>query len=149
MERTKHDIKKVLKLDAIAAFLKLMSVAFIIVIFINIIVGISMWYITILIDLAFILAYKLRANFIKKQFNSYAVIYATLEKFNLMSPMQGTRSLTYFYEYEGQEYTTSAIIADFFRESHSIREKSAIKIIVNTSKPYKSKIINLHPYTEN
>jgi hypothetical protein len=60
MERTKHDIKKVLKLDATAAFLNLMSVAFIIVIFINIIVGISMWYITIFIDLAFILAYKLR-----------------------------------------------------------------------------------------
>ena len=144
MNTSKEQIRKVIKLDAISAFLKLMSIAFIPIILINAIVQTPMWYITIFIDIVFISLYKWRANFINRQFQSHKIIYARIIRMNIISFIQGTRRLTYSYEYESREYKASSFIADFFRNSYSVKEGNSIKIIINTDNPQMAKILELH-----
>jgi hypothetical protein len=144
MDTSKEQIKKVIKLDVIAAFFKLMSIAFILIIIINAIIQTPLWYITILIDIIFISIYKCRANFISKQFKSYKVVYATIVKMNIISFIQGTRRLTYSYEYESQKYDTSSSIADFLRDSYSVKKGNLIKVIIDTNNPQTSKILELY-----
>lgn len=144
MNTSKEQIRKVIKLDAISAFLKLMSIVFIPIILINVVVQTPMWYITIFIDIVFISIYKLRANFINKQFQSHKIIYARIIRMNIMSFIQGTRRLTYSYEYESLKYKASSSIADFLRNSYSVKEGNSIKIIINTNNPQMAKILELH-----
>lgn len=142
MDANKEEIKYVLKLDAIAAFFKLMSIAFIPVILINAVVQMPLWYLTIFIDVICVCMYLWRLRYIKKQFTSYEVLYARIERMN-RTLVQGTRRITYSYEYESVQYTANSVIADFLRNSYSAREGNLMKIIVNTNNPKETKILKL------
>lgn len=140
---SKEEIRKVLKIDAVAATLKLMSIMFIPIALVNTAIQTPMWYATVFIDTICIAMYKWRTSYVRKQFESYTVIYARIVRINKISFSQGTRRLTYSYEYKSHEYMASSAIADFLRHSYSIKEGDLIKIIVSADNPEKCKVIDL------
>lgn len=99
-----------------------------------------MWYLIVFLDAICIDMYKWRTSSIKKQFESYRVIYARIVRMNKISFLQGTPRVTYSYKYESHEYIITSDVVDFLRHSYSIKEGNLIKVMVSTDDPKSVKL---------
>ncbi len=143
MNNSKEELSKMINLDVAAGFAKIMSIAYILIIIINIAIQPEIWYLTIPIEIILILIYKFRANFIRNRFKAYKVITAKITNMNAIF-IQGTRKITYSYEYESKEYIGSSTILDFLRDSFCVKPGNLISIAVSIDNPQISKILKLY-----
>lgn len=143
MSNSKEELSKMINLDAVAGFAKLMSIAYILIIIINLAIQPEVWYLIIPIEIIFIIIYKVRANFIRNKFKAYKVVNAEITKMNAIF-IQGTRKITYSYEYESKEYIGNSTILDFLRDSFCVKPGTLISIAVSIDNPQISKVLKLY-----
>ncbi|EQB89999.1 hypothetical protein J2Z44_004019 [Clostridium punense] len=143
MSNSKEELSKMINLDVVAGFAKLMSIAYILIIIINLATQPEVWYLVIPIEITLILIYKIRANFIRNKFKAYRVVTAKITKMNAIF-IQGTRKITYSYEYQSKEYIGNSIILDFLRDSFCVKPGNLISIAVAIDNPQISKILELY-----
>lgn len=144
MDTNKNEIRKVLKLDVVAAFSKMTALISIISMVIAIVERAPQWYLLFIISSICIVLYMLRASFIKNRFKSYKVVNARIigRTFRPFTNIRGTKFLTYSYEYESKTYTSCCTIATFGLPP-LLKEGNLIRIAVITDNPQKTKIIDL------
>lgn len=143
MSNSKEELSKMINLDVVAGFAKIMSIVYILIIIINLAIQPEVWYLIIPIEIILILIYKFRANFIRNKFKAYKVITAKITKMNAIF-IQGTRKITYSYEYESKEYIGSSTILDFLRDSFCVKPGNLISIVVSIDNPQISEILKLY-----
>lgn len=143
MSNSKEELSKMINLDVVAGFAKIMSIVYILIIIINLAIQPEVWYLIIPIEIILILIYKFRANFIRNKFKAYKVITAKITNMNAIF-IQGTRKITYSYEYESKEYIGSSTILDFLRDSFCVKHGNLISIVVSIDNPQISKILKLY-----